>query len=72
MYNYIWVKQFYIKQYNFSICHIELCVGRIDLCIGRVDLCNSGESTYFRASRLIFIRASRLSGDSTRSLIMYL
>ena len=55
----IWVILFYIKQYNFSICHIELCVGRIDLCIGRIDFSNSGESTYFRATRLIFIRATR-------------
>ena len=35
----IWVIQFYITQYNFSICHIELCVGRLDLFLfGRLDL----------------------------------
>ena len=54
-----------IKQYNFSICNIELCVGRIDLCIGRINFSNSGESTYFWAIQLIFIQANRLSGDST-------
>ena len=55
----IWVIQFYIKQYNFSICHIELCVGRIDLCIGRIDLF-SGDSTYLYSGESTFGRLDSL------------